>query len=211
MTQKSILTKHAYFNNKFFEKWAPYYDIFEIILGPMRSKAAELLSLPKKSKILDVATGTGSLAITLAKKECQVTGVDLSPDMLRLAKKKVLPNLNVKFFNLDATNLPYPSHSFDGASVSFGLHDMPPEIGHKVLKEMRRVTKRGGSILVADHLEPSSHWFAQLLHPIIRKYETPNYIPFTHTGLVNILKKAGLRVSTKRYWLWLFQYIIAIN
>ncbi|MBI5614351.1 methyltransferase domain-containing protein [Candidatus Gottesmanbacteria bacterium] len=177
----------------------------------MRSKAAKLLRLPKKSKILDVATGTGSLAIALAKKGYQVTGVDLSPDMLRQAKKKVEPNLNVKFFNLDATNLPYPSQSFDGASISFGLHDMPPEIGQKVLKEMRRVTKRGGSILVADHLEPSSHWFAQLFHPIIRKYETPNYVPFTHIGLTNILRKAGLHMSEKRCWFGLFQYTIAIN
>lgn len=203
--KSSKITNHTYYNNKFFEKWAPYYDIFEIVLGPLRSKATKLLDLPKGSKALDVATGTGSLAIAMAKEGFEVTGVDLSPDMLRQAKKKVKPDLKVTFHNLDATKLPFPSHSFDVVSISLGLHDMPPEIEQEVLSEMRRVAKKDGFILAVDYLEPSNHWIARLIHPILKKYETPNFRSFIDTGFVNILKKANISLSKRVYYLGSFQ------
>lgn len=206
-----LAKKHSYFNNKWFARWAPYYDIFDLFIGPLRTEAAKTINLPEGSKILDIATGTGSQAVALAKCGHDVTGIDLSPDMLSQARKKIRPELKLNFLNLDASKLPFKNESFDGVSISLGLHDMPPEIGQRVLKEIKRVTKKGGTILIVDHLEPTSHWFAKLAHPFIRAGETPNYAPFITVGLENILKQAGLSITKKQYWRGLFQVATVQN
>lgn len=210
-TTKTLTDKHSYFNNKWFARWAPYYDIFDLIIGKLRKVAAKTINIPQKSKVLDVATGTGSQAVALAEQGYDVTGIDLSPDMLNQAKKKTKPNLKLRFLNLDATNLPFDSRSFDGTSISLGLHDMPHEIGQRVLMEIKRVVKKDGQILIVEHLEPINHWFAKIAHPFIRIGETPNYVPFVTTGLESILKKAGLTMVSKHYWRGLFQVVIAQN
>ncbi len=207
----NLAKKHSYFNNKWFARWAPYYDIFDLFIGPLRTQAAKTLDLPRQSKVLDVATGTGSQAVALAKCGYDVTGIDLSPDMLNQARKKIRPELKLNFLNLDATELPFKNGSFDGVTISLGLHDMPPEIGQSVLQEIKRITKRNGRIVVIDHLEPTSYWFAKIAHPFIRAGETPNYVPFVTVGLENILKQAGLSITKRQYWRGLFQIAIVQN
>ncbi len=213
MINKSKITerKHSYFNNKWFARWAPYYDLFDLFISKLRLEAARTIDLPPGSKILDVASGTGSQAVALAKENYDVIGIDLSPEMLNQAKKKTSPNLSLKFQVLDATRLPFKPKSFDGVSISLGLHDMPPTIGLEVLNEIKRVTKKGGKTLIVEHLEPAIHWVAKLAHPFIRAGETPNYIPFVNVGLERILQNSGLEISQSKYWRGLFQIVVVIN
>ena len=72
---------------KFFRRWAPVYDLLDIIIGGVRSKTADFTSAKNGAKILDVATGTGKQAFAFAKKGYDVSGIDLSEDMLRVANK----------------------------------------------------------------------------------------------------------------------------
>ena len=91
----------------------------KILLG--RKQAAECLALPPNQKIVDVATGTGTLAYELAKLGHTVVGIDVSTEMLNPAIKKYSKNLDLSFEQADATHLLFKNNKFDAASVSFAL------------------------------------------------------------------------------------------
>lgn len=136
----SVITRHTYYNNQFFATWAKLYDYEKYILFPLRRKVAAFLAVPPPKKILDVATGTGAQAYEFAKRGHDVTGIDLSPEMLAQAKKKTTSSLRLRFLHADATKLPFKKGTFDVSSISLGLHDMPYDIDVMVLQEMKRQT-----------------------------------------------------------------------
>jgi len=138
---------------KIFALWAPFYDAFVMPISRLRDKVVDFTNARNSSKILDVATGTGKQAFGFAKKGCDVVGIDLSEAMLKVANKKNKYG-NVKFEVGDATNLPFEDNGFDVSCVSFGLHDMPLTIREKALKEMARVTKTKGTIVIVDYSLP---------------------------------------------------------
>ncbi len=101
-------------------------------------------------KVLDVATGTGAVAVALAqavRPGGRVIGVDLSEAMLVRAEANVKKMAldNVDLFCMDAESLEFKRHYFDASVCSFGLFFMPEM--HKALKELVRVTKPGGPVL----------------------------------------------------------------
>lgn len=196
MMHNELAKKHEYYNNLFFGRWAKLYDYEKYFLFPIRKKAARFFPLKPPAKVLDVATGTGAQAYELAKLGLDVTGVDLSPEMLEQAKKKLQDkSLKLKFLHADATELPFGDNEFDGASISLGLHDMPYEIGLAVLSEIKRVVKRNGPILIVDYMEPRKHAVAWMLHPLIKLYETPNYGHFVKRGLERYLRQVDLKIN----------------
>lgn len=190
---KELIKKHAYFNRKIFARWARLYDYEKYILFPIRKRAAELMELPVKSKIIDVATGTGAQSLMLAKLGYNVVGLDLSPEMLEQAKKKLSPKLQLRFIHADATDIPFTTNSFDGASISLGLHDIPYEIRLLVLNEIKRVVKPNGHIMIIDYREPQHGLRAYFLHLLVRKLETPMYQDFIRRGLDNHLETVHLK------------------
>lgn len=177
----------------------------------MRQKAAKFLNLPTPQKILDVATGTGAQAFELAKLGHDVVGIDLSPEMLAQANKKLTLSLSLRFLRADGTRLPFKDNTFDASSISLGLHDMPYEIDVLVLQEMKRVTKKNGMILIVDYMEPKKHLVAKLTYPLIRLYETTNYTPFIARGLDKILESVQLRSFRATSFLGLAQIVLVKN
>src|SRR3989344_2530532 len=125
--EKKLIKKHKYHNNRFFARWARLYDYEKYITFLLRQKAAKFLDLNSPQKILDMATGTGAQAYELAKLGNDVTGVDLSPEMLEQAKKKISPGLKLRFQQADGTKLPFKNSVFDASTISLGLHNMPYE------------------------------------------------------------------------------------
>ena len=206
-----LARKHEYYNNTFFGKWARLYDYEKYFLFPIRRKAAQFFRLRPPAKVIDVATGTGAQAYELAKLGLDVTGVDLSPEMLEQAKKKISKDLNLRFLHADATEIPFKDSEFDAASISLGLHDMPYEIGLDVLREIQRVVKAEGPILIVDYMEPKKHWVAKLLYPLIKSYETPNYGPFINRGLDEILKQVNLKIDRFTHVWGIAQIAVAMN
>ncbi len=211
MLNNITVKNHSYFNNKFFGKWAWLYDCEKYFLFPIRRKAAKLLDLKFLQTVLDVATGTGAQAYEFAKLGYNVIGVDLSPEMLLQAKKKLRPSLNLKFVEADGTNLPFKDNSFDASSISLGLHDMPFNIGTQVLKEMKRVTKGNGKILIVDYMEPKKNIIARFTHPLINLYETEHYNGFIQKGLDSYLRHVGLSTITTDNFLGVLQTVIVKN
>jgi demethylmenaquinone methyltransferase / 2-methoxy-6-polyprenyl-1,4-benzoquinol methylase len=145
-----------------FDRIARVYDRMNSVMTAgmhhrWRARAAELAEVRPGSTALDVATGTGDLAIALARRGAEVTGSDFAPAMLELARRKA-PGLT--FEEGDALNLAYPDDSFDAVTVGFGARNFADL--DRGLREMARVTKPGGKVVVLEITTPQNpplSWF----------------------------------------------------
>jgi len=115
-----------------------------------RARASEIVRQWHPARVLDLATGSGDLALTIAKKlpQAEIIGVDFSAEMLALARSKGLKKTVVA----DALQLPFPDESFDVVTVAFGLRNMAD--WGAALREMARVLAIGGDLLVLDFSLP---------------------------------------------------------
>jgi demethylmenaquinone methyltransferase / 2-methoxy-6-polyprenyl-1,4-benzoquinol methylase len=122
-----------------------------------RRRAADLARVGAGSRALDVATGTGDLAIELASRGAAVTGVDFSPAMLDVARGKA-PDID--FEEGDALAMRFADGEFDAATVGFGARNFADL--DKGLRELARVTKPGGRVVVLEITTPQRaplSWF----------------------------------------------------
>jgi len=181
---------------KVFGILAPFYDIVTVFISRVRDKVVDFTNARNGSKILDVGTGTGKQAFAFAKKGYDVIGIDLSEAMLKVANKKNKYE-NVKFEVADATNLPFEDNSFDVSCVSFALHDMPLTIREKALKEMVRVTKPKGMIVIVDYALPKNKISSFLIYRFVKLYEGEYYSKFIKSDLEALLRKSGIEIKEK--------------
>ena len=179
---------------KVFDILAPFYDIVTMPFSRIRDQLVNFTDARKGSKILDIATGTGKQAFAFAKQGHEVIGIDLSEAMLKVANKKNRYG-NVRFEVADATNLPFEDNSFDVSCVSFGLHDMPLTIREKALKEMVRVTKRKGMIVIVDYALPKNKVGRFLIYHFVKLYEGKYYSKFIKSDLEALLGRTGIKVE----------------
>lgn len=107
-------------------------------------------------RVLDVCCGTGDQAIHYARKNITATGVDLSPNMIRLAekKKRKLGLSNVSFQLADALHLPFGDGFFDYASICLGLHEKERIARNIIISEMKRVVRKNGALIFTDFQVP---------------------------------------------------------
>ncbi|MEZ0392539.1 MAG: bifunctional demethylmenaquinone methyltransferase/2-methoxy-6-polyprenyl-1,4-benzoquinol methylase UbiE [Pseudobdellovibrionaceae bacterium] len=154
-----------------FAKVASNYDRANSVLSMgihhlWRKKLVKLSGAREGMKVLDCATGTGDLAIEFKKavgSSGQVTGTDFCQEMLVPAPAKAQSqNLQITFETADVMNLPYPDAQFDLVSISFGIRNVADPV--KALKEMARVTKSGGSVLVLEFGQADLPVFAPLFN-----------------------------------------------
>ncbi len=119
----------------------------------------ELIPLVKRNdKILDLGCGTGTLTIMLSKllyPDCQLFGVDLSKGQIRKAKQKDVQS-KIHFEAADAKSLKFGDSCFDIVIISAALHEMDKQERLDVLKEIHRVLKDDGYLLIFEHHEPNS-------------------------------------------------------
>lgn len=176
---------------------APCYDAITLPLRPVRSKVADLIGAGDGAKALDVATGTGGQAFAFARKGYDVTGIDLSEAMLKVASSKSRYN-NVRFQVADATSLPFEDYTFDVSAISFALHDMPSTIRGKILKEMARVTKAGGTIVIVDYALPRNRIGRFLVYHFTKLYESKYYVDFINSDIEELLREYGIRLEATK-------------
>jgi ubiquinone/menaquinone biosynthesis C-methylase UbiE len=182
---------HQEYNKKIFAKLALYYDPLISPLRRLRRKVVTLSEAHEGTRVLDLACGTGEQSIPFARAGCDVTGMDLSEEMLSKAQKKVKPGMRIKFLRGDASQLPFDDASFDIATISFGLHDMPRHMAMRILSEMKRVTKPNGKMIIVEH-HKSHNPFGRLMHWIFLHIDTRYYPSFVEEGLESYLKKSVL-------------------
>jgi len=140
-----------------FDRIAGVYDLMNSVMTAglhhrWRERAADMAALSPGDRALDVATGTGDLAIELSRRvgpEGEVVGSDFSEGMLELARQKA-PEL--RFEHGNALALPYDDDEFDAATVGFGARnfsDLP-----QGLREMARVVRPGGRVVILEITTP---------------------------------------------------------
>ena len=140
-----------------FDRIASFYDVMNSVMTAglhhrWRARAADLAAVGSGARALDVATGTGDLAIELARRvgpEGEVVGSDFSEEMLALARRKA-PALRVEWGH--ALELPYPDDGFDAATVGFGARNFSDL--DRGLREMARVVRPGGRVVVLEITTP---------------------------------------------------------
>jgi len=149
-------------SGQMFDRIARRYDLVNRVLSlgldqrwRRRTVRAVGVGLGESPRVLDVATGTGDLAIALARAYPggHVIGLDPSPGMLAIAADKVARRgLSVELVQGDAQALPQASCSIDAATIAFGIRNVPDR--PKALRELARVVRPGGRIGVLELSEP---------------------------------------------------------
>ncbi|HBS87879.1 MAG: bifunctional demethylmenaquinone methyltransferase/2-methoxy-6-polyprenyl-1,4-benzoquinol methylase [Bacteroidetes bacterium GWF2_38_335] len=121
-----------------------------------RHQAIQFLRKKRPAQILDIATGTGDFAIKAnSLKPEKIIGIDISEEMLKIGRDKILKKKLEGIIELqlgDAENLHFPDHSFDAATVAFGVRNF--EDLQKGISEIYRVLKPGGAFVVLEFSKP---------------------------------------------------------
>jgi demethylmenaquinone methyltransferase/2-methoxy-6-polyprenyl-1,4-benzoquinol methylase len=145
-----------------FDRIARVYDRMNSVMTAglhhrWRERAGDLARVGPGARALDVATGTGDLAIELRRRGASVTGVDFAPAMLDVARRKAPA---IEFERGDAMALPYDDAAFDAVTVGFGARNFADL--DRGLREMTRVARPGGRVVVLEITTPQTpplSWF----------------------------------------------------
>ena len=138
---------------------ARHYDaIVGPFLKPVRREICRIALSRRFHNILDICCGTGEQCEMLARVGLSVSGVDLSPAMLAVARTS--GSGKVCYYEEDASNLHFADNSFDAALISLALHEKSSDLRMKILEEACRVLKADGVLLIVDYAAPDS-WSAK--------------------------------------------------
>ena len=152
-----------------YELYAPVYDfIFDWIFAPGRVAAVKHLDIQRGESVLEVGIGTG-LDLPLYPPASRLTGIDLSEEMLDKAVERVqtlaMPNVTLKV--MDATSMDFEDDEFDKAVATYTISAVPDPVA--VLREMRRVVKPGGVLVILNHFRSERRivgWLEDLVAPL---------------------------------------------
>jgi demethylmenaquinone methyltransferase / 2-methoxy-6-polyprenyl-1,4-benzoquinol methylase len=176
--QDSSLNKKKQIENMF-DDIAPRYDFLNRLMSMRidvlwRKRVIKLLQANQPKLILDVATGTGDLAIALQKlNPNKVVGLDLSQQMLSIAEEKIKSlhlTQSIELIKGDGEQLPFADNSFDAVTVAFGVRNF--ENLEKGLKEIQRVLKPQGQFVILEFSKIKMFPFKQFFGFYFR-YITP--------------------------------------
>jgi demethylmenaquinone methyltransferase / 2-methoxy-6-polyprenyl-1,4-benzoquinol methylase len=198
--------------SQMFDNIAKHYDFLNHFLSLgidkvwRRKMIAELVEVQPKS-ILDVATGTGDVAINTLKQlkinDLKIVGLDISPEMLNVGKKKIITEGYADRIDMivgDSENLSFDDNKFDAITVAYGVRNF--ENLERGLSEMLRVLKPNGKLVVLEFSRPRVFPFRQL--PTIGKltskdnraysylYESVQAFP-DGDNFLNVLEKTGFK------------------
>jgi SAM-dependent methyltransferase len=151
------------------EGWSSFVPV-EIMTTPSAAKLVKFAQVKAGQRVLDVACGTGVVAVTAARRGAKAAGLDLTPALIERARENAsIAGVEVDFIEGDAEALPYPDGSFDVVLSQFGHMFAPrPAV---VTREMLRVLKRGGRIAFSTW--PPEHLIGGMFAFIARNMPPP--------------------------------------
>ncbi|OAJ74842.1 phosphatidylethanolamine N-methyltransferase [Brevibacillus sp. SKDU10] len=157
-------------NKLIYKLGAPIYDVFfnSGIFLNARKKVFEDLVLSNKQQVLFVGIGTGADLCFFTEQDIQIIAIDISPSMLSQAKGKTNKKMNIQFLEMDAQHLAFSDQSFDMVVANLILSVVPD--ANQCMKEIIRVTKERGTIIIFDKFKPKNKKLSlkkRLLRPVI--------------------------------------------
>lgn len=182
-----------------------FYDLLDVIYfrkyeTSPRKVVNELIS--DNDKILDLCTGTGTNAVNIAKRNTsvKVVGVDISKDMLIIAKSKVKQEKlsNIKLCQMDATNMKFKDEYFDKVLLSLVLHETDEALAANMLCEVIRVLKPNGEIIITEW-ERSKELVKKIVFFPIEVLEPKSYKSFIVKDLYAYFADFGLEVVEEKH------------
>jgi phosphatidylethanolamine/phosphatidyl-N-methylethanolamine N-methyltransferase len=187
-----------------YDFYSPVYDfLFKKIFEPGRIAAVRMLGNPSRGRVLEVGIGTG-LNLPFYPRDIDLVGIDLSEGMLKKAQEKLdgLRMGRVTLKVMDASALDFGDGEFDATLATYVISAVPDPVA--VLREMRRVTKSGGTMVILNHFRSKN--------PVMRRIEDALAPVCAHLGwktnlaLTPLLETVGLtpevtrRVNLLRGW-----------
>lgn len=176
-----------------------------------RKKVLQLVAAKNPETILDIATGTGDLAILMAKTNAKnIIGLDISSGMLEVGKKKIAEKKLDSVIEMvlgDSENIPFPDNHFDAITVSFGIRNF--ETLEKGLQEILRVLKPNGIFVILETSVPEKmpfkqgyQFYTRFILPVIGRLFSKDNVAYGYLSesasvfpygekLNNILRKIG--------------------
>jgi len=158
--------------SKIYYELSHLYDLlFKRVFYPRIAAVIGSLNIAPGAQVLEVGVGTG-LSLTAYPTQCQVTGIDLAPDMLEQAQEKIDQNgwRHLKVMEMDAMNLKFADNSFDYV-MAFHVVSVVPDAA-RVMREMLRVSKPGATVVIINHFRSRKRLLAALdtaIEPITRR------------------------------------------
>jgi phosphatidylethanolamine/phosphatidyl-N-methylethanolamine N-methyltransferase len=157
--------------SKLYAEFAPLYDkIFGKIFYSRLESVIDELDIPPGAKVLEVGAGTGT-SFPAYPTHCQVTGIDLAPDMLARAQRKIRDNgwTHLTVIEMNALDLDFHDNSFDYVMAFHVVTVVPDPV--RMIAEAKRVCKPGGKIVIVNHFTsdfPLLGTLTEALDPVTR-------------------------------------------
>jgi phosphatidylethanolamine/phosphatidyl-N-methylethanolamine N-methyltransferase len=158
--------------SKLYYEFSHLYDrVFARVFYHRIAQVIRSLKIEPGARVLEVGVGTG-LSFDAYPAHCQVTGVDLAPDMLEQAQEKIVRNgwRHLDVMEMDALNLKFPDNSFDYV-MAFHVVSVVPDV-RRLMAEMLRVSRPGGTVVIINHFRSRNRMLAaldSLIEPITRR------------------------------------------
>lgn len=187
--------------------YSSYASVYDLIFGRVfhrsRCDAVDLLGLKPDARLLEIGVGTG-LSLPLYPSGCRVTGIDLSPKMLEKSRERIARRRlrNARVLRMDASRSAFADDAFDAVLAAYVMSAVPDP--QTTLREIERVCKPGGTIVLLNHFHATHHVAALVergISPMCRQ------IGFrSDLGLEDLLAGSALRVLVQRtigpfgYW-----------
>jgi demethylmenaquinone methyltransferase / 2-methoxy-6-polyprenyl-1,4-benzoquinol methylase len=145
-----------------FDRISDRYDLMNALISGFqeprwRKRLVDAAALRVGMSAIDIATGTGRVALDLADRVGpygHVVGVDVAPRMIEIARRSAADRIELEFVVGDALALPLPDATFDVATIAFGMRNLPDY--ERGFSEMRRVVRPGGKVLCLEIARPAS-------------------------------------------------------
>jgi len=156
--------------------WDDYFEWYSRAFGPLMTWCADAIGAAPGMRVLDVATGSGQPALTIASRiqpGGTTLGIDFSPEMIAVAERRArdLGAGNVSFRTMDAEQLELPDASFDAVTCACGILFFPD--ADRALAEMRRVLKPGGRVAIGVWDEPLKNPFVTVAGGAVGHFHAP--------------------------------------
>ena len=192
---EAVAREYQHLAARYDEKWTFYVEA--TVRETMRR-----LPLDSRDRMLDVACGTGAFlqAVAAAHPKVRLAGVDISPEMLAVARQRLPVGVKLQVASADA--LPFRDDSFDIVVTTSAFHFF--RVPNEVLNEMRRVLRPGGRLVITDWCD--EYLACRICDRLLRLFSSAHYRIYGSTECRAFLEGAGFDgVGVERYkisWLW---------